>query len=75
MQSLLAGRRFIGPEFLFQLGVSVPHLTQEQRIEQFRRVDDLLERLPIFRRQFFDVSGQVRGRKPRDLFRELGIAG
>ena len=34
-------------KFLLERLIAIPHLTQKQRIEQLRRRDDLIERLPV----------------------------
>ncbi len=51
VESLLAGGRLVGLQLFLERIVTTPNLTQEQRIEQLRRRDDLIERLPVFGRE------------------------
>src|SRR6185369_2525361 len=74
VESLLAGGRLVGLQLLLERIVTTPDLTQEQRIEQLRRRDDLIERLPVFGRELRRVSGQCRRRKPCDLAGQIRIS-
>ncbi len=74
VEPLAAGGRLVGLQFLLELGVATPNLTQEQRIEQLRRGDDLVERQTVLRCQLRYVGGQRGRRKPCDLSRQFRIA-
>src|SRR6185295_8801501 len=56
VESLAADVAFIGLKFLLECIVAAPYLTQEQRIEELRRRDDLAECFTIFRRELRSVG-------------------
>ena len=75
MKSLATCRHFVGLKFLFERFVAAPHLTQKQRIEQFRGSDDLVKGLSILRCEFGCVGGQSGRREARDFAGQIRIAG
>src|SRR5215470_3803913 len=74
METLAASSAFVGLQLLLERVVAAPDLTQEQRIEQLRRGDDLVERLPVLRRELRGVSSQRGRRKARDLASKIRVA-
>src|SRR2546426_4713113 len=73
MQALPAARGVVGLEFHLQRLIAAPDLSQEKRIHQLCRLNNLCQRLAIVGREMRDIRHQNRGREAANLFGKFRI--
>src|SRR6266699_3112540 len=73
MQALPAARSVVGLEFHLQRLIAAPDLSQEKRIHQLCRLNNLCQCFAIVGREMRDIRHQNRGREAANLFGKFRI--